>query len=135
MALGFCSRGNNPPLKQMQGFDGRATKPITYTIYLILTIGIHIESLTSLLIIKLRNHPMIFGQPRMKKHGVIIDITNNSLVFWPSYYTQIRATPSTILSQSRLPVKTAVIKIEKDITFQKMIKKAQKKTQPIFCKC
>ena len=47
--------------KQIQGFDGRAAKPIIYAIYPTLTVGAHIESLAFLLITKLRNHSMIFG--------------------------------------------------------------------------
>ncbi len=50
-------------LKQIQEYDGRAVKPITYTIYSILTVGIHTESLAPLLITKLGNHPMILSQP------------------------------------------------------------------------
>ncbi len=49
--------------KQIQGFDGKATKPITYAIYPTLTIGTHTESLASLLITKLGNHPIILSQP------------------------------------------------------------------------
>ena len=49
--------------KQIQGFDGRAAKPITHAIYPTLTVGDHTESLAPLLITKLGNHPMILGQP------------------------------------------------------------------------
>ena len=49
--------------KQIQGFDGRAAKPITHAIYLTLTISTHIENLVPLLITKLGNHPMILGRP------------------------------------------------------------------------
>ena len=59
----------------------------------------------------------------MKKQGIIIDITNNFLVFWPSHCSQIRVFPSTILSQSIFPMKTAFIKIDKDITSQKRLKR------------
>ena len=59
---------------------------------------------------------------------MIIDMTNKFLVFWPSYCIQIGAISHNTLSQARLPTKTAVIKIEKDITYQKMIKKGTKKT-------
>ena len=52
---------------------------------------------------------------------VIIDMTNNSLAFWPGHYTHIEAIFSTLLSQSRLPAETAVVRIEKDITSRKMI--------------
>ena len=48
--------------KQIQKSDGRAAKLITHAIYLIPTIGTYTENLTPLLITKLRNHLMIFGQ-------------------------------------------------------------------------
>ena len=102
--------------KQIQGFDGRADKPITHAIYPTPTVGTYTESLTPLLIIKLGNHPMILGRPWMKKHGIIIDMTNNSLAFWLGHYTHIGVTSPNTLSQPRLPVETTVIKIEKDIT-------------------
>ncbi len=86
----------------------------------------HTESLALLLITKLRNHLMIFGQPWMTKHGVIIDITNNSLAFWPGHYTHIGATSPTTLSPPSLPTETAVIRIEEAITPRKMIKRGSK---------
>ena len=49
-------------LKQIQRFDSKAAKSITYTIYLTLTVDIHIKNFVPLLIIKLRNHFMILGQ-------------------------------------------------------------------------
>ena len=49
--------------KQIQGFDGRATKSITHAIYPTLTVGDHTESFAPLLITKLGNHPMILGRP------------------------------------------------------------------------
>ena len=113
-------------LKQIQEFDGRAAKPIIHAIYLTLTIGTHTESLGSLLIIKLRNHLIILGQTWMKKHRIIIDMTNKSLVFWPGHCIHIGATSPTTLSQPKLHVQTAIIKIEKDITPRKIIKKRSK---------
>ena len=50
----------------------------------------------------------------MKKHGVIIDITNNFLAFWPGYYIHIRAI--SLLSPLNLPTETIAVKIEEDIT-------------------
>ena len=64
----------------------------------------------------------------MKKHGFIIDMTNDLLTFWPSYCIFIGATSLNILSQPRLLAETAVIRIEKDIISQKIIKKGSKKT-------
>ena len=112
--------------KQIQEFDSRAAKSITHTIYPTLTIGTHTENLASLLITKLRNHPMILGRPWMKKHGVIIDMINDSLAFWPGHCTHIGATSSNTLSQPRLPAEKAVVRIENDISPQKMIKKGLK---------
>ena len=116
--------------KQIQGFDGKVAKPITHAIYPTLTVGDHIESLAPLLITKLRNYLMILGQPWMKKHGVIIDMTNNSLAFWPGHYTHIRAT--SLLSPPSLPTETAAVTIEEDITPQKMIKRGSKEDMTDF---
>ena len=49
--------------KSIQGFNRRAAKSVTYTIYPILSIRKHTESLTLLPIIKLGQHPMILGRP------------------------------------------------------------------------
>ena len=49
--------------KPIQKFDGRATKPVTHTIYPTLSIGSHTKSLALLLITKLGHHPIIFGRP------------------------------------------------------------------------
>ena len=80
----------------------------------------------------MENHLIILGQPWIKKLRVIIDITNNFLAFWPSHRTHIRATSLNILCQFRLPAKTAVIRIEKDITPQKIIKRGSKKDMNDF---
>ena len=50
-------------LKQIQEFDGKIAKPITHTIYPILIISIYTKNLSFLLITKLGNHLMSFGQP------------------------------------------------------------------------
>lgn len=48
--------------KQIQEFDSRAAKYVSYAIYLILIIDNYIESFAHLLIIKLGHYFMIFGQ-------------------------------------------------------------------------
>ena len=68
----------------------------------------------------------------MKKHRVIIDMTNNSLAFWLGHCIYIGATSSTTLSQPRLPAEIVVIRIEKDIIPQKIIKKVSKKVMTNF---
>ena len=116
--------------KQIQRFDGRNAKPITHAIYPTLTVGDHIESLALLLITKLRNHFMILGRLWMKKHGVIIDMTNDFLAFWPGHCTHIGAT--SLLSLPSLPTETAAVTIEEDITPKKMIKRGSKKDMTDF---
>ena len=76
------------------------------------------------------NHPIILGQPWIKKHGVIINMTNNFLTFWPGHYTYIRAI--SLLSSPNLPIKIAAIKIEENIIPQKMIKKSLKENMTDF---
>ena len=66
----------------------------------------------------------------MKKHGVIIDMTNNSLAFWPGYCTHIGAT--SLLSPPSLPTETAAVTIEEDITPRKMIKRGSKEDMTDF---
>ena len=61
----------------MQEFNSRVANPITLAIYSILTIDIYTESFALLLITKLRNYYIILGRPLIKKHKVIINMTNN----------------------------------------------------------
>ena len=75
---------------------------------------------------------MIFDRLWIKKHEVIIDMTNNFLVFWPGYCIYIGATSPNTLSQPRLPAETAVVRIEKDITPRKMIKRGSKEDMTNF---
>lgn len=112
--------------KQIQKFDGRAAKPIIYAIYLTLTIGTHTENFAFLLITKIENYPIIFGQPQMKKYGVVIDIENNSLAFWHSHYIYIEATSPITLSLPSLPTEIIAVKIEEAITSQLIMKKCSK---------
>ena len=58
---------------------------------------------------------MIFCQLWMKKHDIIIDMTNNSLAFWPGHCIYIEATSSTTLSQLSLSVEITAVGIKKDI--------------------
>ena len=76
------------------------------------------------------NHPIILGRPWIKKHGVIIDMTNDSLAFWPSHCTHIGTT--SLLSPPSLPTETAAVTIEEDITPQKIIKRGSKEDMTDF---
>ncbi len=68
----------------------------------------------------------------MKKHGVIIDMTNDSLAFWPGYCIHIKATSLTTLSPPSLLTETAVVRIEEAITPRKMIKRGSKEDMTDF---
>lgn len=114
------------PNKYKYLLNDRATKPIIYIIYSILIIDTNIKNLALLLITKFGNHPIILSWPWIKKYNIIINITNNSIGFWSNYCIYIGATYSTILNQLRLPIETVAIKIKKDITSWKTIKKGLK---------
>ena len=66
----------------------------------------------------------------MKKYGIIIDMTNNFLAFWPGHYIHIEA--NFLLSPPSLHIKTVTIIIEEDITPQKIIKRGSKKDMTDF---
>ena len=68
----------------------------------------------------------------MKKYRVIIDMINDFLAFWPDYCIYIGAISSTTLSQPRLPTEIAAVRIEKNITPQKMMKRRSKKDMTNF---
>ena len=68
----------------------------------------------------------------MKKHEIIIDMTNNFLVFWLSYCIYFKVISYTILSQPRFPAEIAVIRIKKDIISQKIIKRGSKENMTNF---
>ena len=46
----------------------------------------------------------------MKKHGIIIDITNNAIAFWIGHCIYTRASLSIILNQATLPTEVTLIK-------------------------
>lgn len=62
---------------------------IIYVIYLILSVGNPIKKLTSLLITKLSHHPIIFDGPWMKKYSVLLDLINNSILFFFEYCSHL----------------------------------------------
>ncbi len=119
-------------LKQIQEFDGSTANLIIHTSYFTLTIDTHTKSLTPLLITKLGNYLMILGRPWIKKYGVIIDMTNDSLAFWTGHCIHIRVTSSIILSSTHSPMEIIVVRIEEAITSQKMIKRVSKEDMTDF---
>lgn len=59
----------------------------------------------------------------MKKYEIIIDMTNDILAFWPSYYTYIRTSLLITLDQTILSEKSKFVKTQQDIISYKIIKK------------
>ena len=50
-----------------------------------MTIQDHRELTTPMLITKLGQHQIILGKSWMKKHGVVLDMRNDRLSFWPGH--------------------------------------------------
>ena len=73
--------------KPVRCFDGRLGKPITHAIYPTLTVQDHRETISPLLITQLGQHKMILGKPWMRKHGVILDMSCDKIMFWPGHCT------------------------------------------------
>ena len=55
---------------------------MTYAIYFMLSVENHTKSLVLLLIIKLEQYSIIFGRLWIKKHKVLLDIINNSIILF-----------------------------------------------------
>ena len=77
--------------KSIQGFDDRAAQPITHVVYPTLSVRNHNESLAPLLITKLGQQPMILGRPWMKKYGILLDMINDSITYFPRYCMHLGA--------------------------------------------
>ena len=72
--------------KAIRGFDEKQALSVTHAIYPTMTVQDHRETTTPMLITKLDQHQIILGKPWMKKHGVILDMRNDRLSFWPGHY-------------------------------------------------
>ena len=55
-----------------------------------MTVQKHAELTMSILITKLSQHQIILGKPWMKKYGVILDMRNYWLSFWPRHCQHIK---------------------------------------------
>ena len=71
--------------KAIRGFDGKRAPDVTHAIYPTMTVQNHSKLTTPMLITKLGQHSIILGKPWMKKHGVILDMRNDQLIFWPEH--------------------------------------------------
>ena len=69
--------------KPLRGYDGKLSeKPITHFILPALIVNGHRESTCPMLIAPLQ-HDMILGKPWMNKHGVLLDMLKDKLLFVP----------------------------------------------------
>ena len=90
MAYCVCDKLHIEPtrlskLKAMWSFDGKQAFNVIHIIYPTMTVQDHRKSTTPMLITKLDQHPIILKKPWMKKHGVILDMRNDQLIFWPDH--------------------------------------------------
>lgn len=69
--------------KALRGFDGKLVPSITHAIYPTLQVQDHIETTCPLLITNLGQHPIILGKPWLNRHGVLLDMKTNELIFIP----------------------------------------------------
>jgi len=67
--------------KPLKGFDGRLGQAITYAIYPTMTVHEHVETVALMLITSLGNHPIILGKPWMNKHYIMLNMTEDRVVF------------------------------------------------------
>ena len=89
-------------LKPIKRFDGKLAPLITHAIYPTLTVQGHTKLLAFFLITKLGQHLLILGKPWMQKHGVILDMSCDKLIFWPGHCQY----PGTLLAVVNTPIES-----------------------------
>lgn len=68
--------------KPVRGFDGKISKAlITHALYPNLSLRGHSEATAPMLITDLGQHAAILGKPWMNRFGVLLDMSNDSLIF------------------------------------------------------
>ena len=73
-----------PKPKPLRGYDGQlARKSITHFILLNMIVNGHWESSSSILIANLGQHDIILGKPWMNRHGVLLDMMRDKILFVP----------------------------------------------------
>ena len=82
--------------KLIKGFDGKPAPPITHVIYLTLTVQGHTKLLAPFLVMKLGQHPLIFGKPWMQKQSVILDMSCDKFAFWPGHCQHSKSLPKVV---------------------------------------
>ena len=84
--------------KPIKGFNGRLVNSIIHAIYPTLIVQGHTKLLALLLVTKLSQHLIILDKPWMHRHGIILNMSCNKLVFWPGHYkhSSIKKKPLTI---------------------------------------
>lgn len=73
-----------PRPRPIRGYDGKlAKKPITHCLLPNLTVNGHKESTCPMLIADLGTHDVILGKPWLNRHGVLLDMLKDKLLFVP----------------------------------------------------
>ena len=96
--------------KKLRGYDGQiAKKPITEALYPNLVLPGHKELTAPMLITDLGQHAAILGKPWMNRFGVLLDMSNDTIIF-PNQLP--KTNPKPILSinpESKSPLETRVV--------------------------
>ena len=79
--------------KPLRGFDGTMARAITHAIYPNMLIQDHFELTAPLMVTKLGQHPIILGKPWMHKHGVLLDMFYEKLIFRPTLCKHTHSEP------------------------------------------
>ncbi len=77
--------------REVKNYDERKNKDITHVIYSFMIIQNHIESFTSMMIIKLDQHSIILEKSWMKKHDVSYHEHDDSISFYFDYCSHLEA--------------------------------------------
>ena len=104
LKISFIQLAKPKPIKE---FDSKSAPSITHAIYPTLTVQGHTKLLAPFLITKLGQHPLIFGKPWMRKHGVILDMSCDKLAFWPGHCQHPGSFPKTVNTPVKLHFSTS----------------------------
>ena len=96
--------------KPLRGYDGQLSKrPITHCLLPTLDVHGHKEGSCPILIAQLGQHDLILGKPWMNKHGVILDMLKDKVLFVPGRCEHDDNKVSTAEDLSFLPTTPSVV--------------------------
>ena len=108
---------------------------MTHAIHPTLFMRNFMKSLAFLLIIKLKQYPMIFQCHWIKKYGVLLDIIHDSIIFFSGFCMYLKNSLSFISSKLIEEIKKiSKAKQQQDITLKLLLKSESRFTNPLYIK-